>query len=141
MTARVTRADIIAAAEGWLGTPFRHQGRAKGVGCDCAGLLVGVGRELGLPVGDVGGYARQPDGASLRRHCERLAAPVPLAKARAADALLLRTGRHPGHLALLCPGGWIIHADGAIGRVVRTRLTHRWQRRVVAAYRFPGIED
>lgn len=136
-----TRADIVAAAEGWLGTPFRHQGRAKGVGCDCAGLLVGVGRELGLPVGDVQAYSRQPDGASLQRHLERLAVPVPLAKARAGDVLLLRIGRHPRHLALLCPGGWMIHAWSDAGAVVRTRLTDRWRRRIVAAYRFPGIED
>ncbi len=28
----------------WLGTPYRHQGRRKGVGCDCLGLVLGVWR-------------------------------------------------------------------------------------------------
>ena len=26
---------IVAAARGWIGTPYRHQGARKGVGCDC----------------------------------------------------------------------------------------------------------
>ena len=37
---------IIAAARGWLGTPYVHQASVKGVGCDCLGLLRGVWREL-----------------------------------------------------------------------------------------------
>ncbi len=39
-------AAIVAAARGWLGTPYRHQGALKGVGCDCLGLLRGVWREV-----------------------------------------------------------------------------------------------
>ena len=36
MTGRagVDRARIVAAARGWLGTPYRHQASVKGVGCD-----------------------------------------------------------------------------------------------------------
>lgn len=37
---------IIAAARGWIGTPYIHQASLKGVGCDCLGLLRGVWREL-----------------------------------------------------------------------------------------------
>jgi NlpC/P60 family putative phage cell wall peptidase len=37
---------IIAAARGWIGTPYHHQASVKGVGCDCLGLLRGVFREL-----------------------------------------------------------------------------------------------
>ena len=32
-------ARIVALAEGWIGTPYRHQGATKGVGCDCIGSL------------------------------------------------------------------------------------------------------
>jgi cell wall-associated NlpC family hydrolase len=38
---------IIAAARSWLGVPWRHQGRTR-QGVDCAGLVVLVGRGLGL---------------------------------------------------------------------------------------------
>jgi NlpC/P60 family putative phage cell wall peptidase len=39
-------AAIVAAARGWIGTPYQHQASLKGVGCDCLGLLRGVWREL-----------------------------------------------------------------------------------------------
>ena len=42
-----TRDEIVAAARGWIGTPYRHQGALKGVGCDCLGLILGAWRELG----------------------------------------------------------------------------------------------
>jgi cell wall-associated NlpC family hydrolase len=40
--------EVIKAARSWLGTPFAHQGRVKGVGGDCLGLLIGVAAELEL---------------------------------------------------------------------------------------------
>ncbi len=41
-----TRSDIIAAARGWLGTPYRHQASCRGVGSDCLGLIRGIWREV-----------------------------------------------------------------------------------------------
>lgn len=38
--------DIVAAARGWIGTPYRHQASMKSAGADCLGLLRGVWREL-----------------------------------------------------------------------------------------------
>lgn len=38
--------DIVAAARGWIGTPYRHQASVKGAGADCLGLLRGLWREL-----------------------------------------------------------------------------------------------
>ena len=40
------RDDIVAAARGWIGTPYRHQASLKGVGCDCLGLVRGVWRAV-----------------------------------------------------------------------------------------------
>ena len=33
---------VIAAARGWIGTPYLHQASLKGVGTDCLGLVRGV---------------------------------------------------------------------------------------------------
>ena len=38
--------DIVAAARGWIGTPYLHQASLKGVGSDCLGLVRGVWREV-----------------------------------------------------------------------------------------------
>lgn len=34
-----TRAGILADARSWIGTPYHHKGRVKGVGVDCGGLI------------------------------------------------------------------------------------------------------
>ena len=40
------RAEVVAAAQEWRGTPYRHQAATLGAGCDCLGLLRGVWRQL-----------------------------------------------------------------------------------------------
>ena len=42
----IERETIVAAARGWLGTPYHPQASVKGVGCDCLGLIFGLWREL-----------------------------------------------------------------------------------------------
>lgn len=39
---------IIKSARSWIGTPFKHQGRVKGLGTDCLGLIVGIAVECDL---------------------------------------------------------------------------------------------
>ena len=47
----------LIVARRFLGTPYRHQGSRRGVGCDCLGLLRGVWRELqGAEPEDPGPY-------------------------------------------------------------------------------------
>lgn len=43
-----TREAILAEARTWLGTPYHHQGRVKGVGVDCAMILCEVYHDVGL---------------------------------------------------------------------------------------------
>lgn len=42
------REKVIQEARSWLGTPYHHEGRVKGVGVDCAMLLVAVYHACGL---------------------------------------------------------------------------------------------
>ncbi|MDZ7822832.1 MAG: phage BR0599 family protein [Ahrensia sp.] len=39
--------EVVRAARSWIGTPYRHQGTLKHVGCDCLGLVLGSLSELG----------------------------------------------------------------------------------------------
>ena len=54
------RARVVAEALGWLGTPYHHHGRVRGVGVDCGMLLAEVYERAGV-VGrvDAGGYSPQ----------------------------------------------------------------------------------
>ena len=142
----VTRADVVAAARGWLDTPFHHQARLKGVGVDCAGLVIGVARELGLvaPDFDVSGYARQPDGVSLIGWCDQYMARVPQDQMQPGDVIVVAFDVDPQHLGILGDyrhGGLsIIQSLGVTARrVVETRLMFSSAMRYVAAYRLPGV--
>jgi cell wall-associated NlpC family hydrolase len=67
----IDRAEIVAVARSWLGTPWTHQGRLKNVGVDCGGLIIGVGKQLGILDFDTSAYGRIPDGQKLRALCDQ----------------------------------------------------------------------
>jgi len=136
----MTADQVVAAARGWLGVPFQHQGRSA-AGVDCAGLVICLGRELGaLPAGwDVNGYTRQPDG-SMFRHCAERLLP---SDAKPGAVALMRFAEEPQHLGILVPyrhGGLaIVHALQSAGRVIEHRLDRTWQGRIVRCFTFPGM--
>lgn len=134
-----TREQVLAEARSWLGTPFHHQGRLKGVGVDCIGLVVGVARALGMAATDRPGYARTPDGETLTAALDAQMRRIKAADA--GDVLLLRIRRLPQHVGFLGEGGTLIHAHSGADKVVETPMTDRWWERVVAAYRFIDMED
>lgn len=141
-------AAIVAAARGWIGTPYRHQASCRGVGADCLGLVRGIWREL---VGEEPERppAYSPDWAEATGEERLLAAamrhliPAPPRGAAPGDVLLFRM-RDAGpvkHAAILTscglPGGTIVHAWSGHA-VCETRLTDAWARRLAGVFRFPG---
>lgn len=141
------RKDIVAAARGWLGTPYRHQASRKGAGCDCLGLVRGVWRELVGPEPETPppytpDWAEATGEETLLAAARRHLAEVPPGAAGAGDVLVFRmaTGVPAKHCGILTGEGSLVHAYW--GRaVVETRMVPWWQRRVVAAFSFPGVED
>lgn len=145
----VTRADVVAEARTWIGTPYEHQHREKGLWVDCAGVLIGSARSLQLvaPDFDVKGYARRPDGVSLRAECDKWMTPVPLTQLKPGHALLLRFGDDPQHLGIVGDyrhGGLsLIHAWSMAvpPRVVEHRLMNTAVMRMLQGYALPGVTD
>jgi cell wall-associated NlpC family hydrolase len=129
-------AAFIAAARGLIGTPFKHRGRSD-AGTDCIGLV-----KLALQGRDTADerlYGRQPEPEGLRLRAtlrEHFGDPVPLA---AGCVVLMRWHALPNHVAIVADyihGGLsLIHADARVGRVVETRLSDPWPRRIIEAYR------
>lgn len=145
-----SRAAIVAAARGWLGTRWVHQGRLRGVGVDCVGLVIGAARDSGALDGatlqeievQIGAYGLRPDGRLLEL-CRRYLRPRPLQDIAAGDVLVLRFDADPQHLALLGDGPHgltLIHAAARLRRVVEHRLDELWRARAVAAFALP-VED
>ena len=142
--------DIVCHARSWLNTPFHHQARLKGVGCDCLGLIVGVVDEMGLK--DASGvllssydevtYSREPDGAYLTQKLTGLLEEVPIADARAGDLALFKVRENPQHLAILTnyEGGLgMIHSFAPSRRVVEHRLDDEWQSRLIKVFRWQQL--
>ncbi len=132
-------------AREYVGTPFHHQGRVKGVGVDCVGLVLCVARELGTvaPGWDVPGYSRYPDGVDLVRHLGEKLIKISESEMRPGDVVLVAFAKYPQHVGIVgdyVHGGLsIIHADGLRGKVLETRLMFTPAMRFVGAYRFPEV--
>ena len=137
----MTRADLIAEARRWIGTPFHHQARLRGVGADCIGLLVGAAQACGYgPIDVPTNYPATPVPAMLFAALERsgVVDPIPVEDAVAADVALFAVAGQPTHFGLLTDVGWI-HADISYG-VVEVPLDDKWRGRMLSAYRVRGLD-
>ncbi len=138
-----TRAEIIAEARTWKRTPWRHQGRLKGIACDCVGFIVGVPVALGIfpPEFDVNGYPRQGDWQKMKSVLDTYLDRVDPKRAMGGDVLWLRVGRIPQHLAILTFDGTIIHAVDPRRGVAEHILDARWLAAIVGVWSYRGLDD
>lgn len=138
-----TTEAIVAEALRWVGTPYRHQGSRRAVGCDCLGLVRGVwqavyGEEAERPGAYTMDWAESGGGEPLleaaRRHCVEVdRAP------RRGDLILFRwRATLPAkHAAIMTSGDSFVHAyEGAA--VVVSSLVPQWRRRVAGVFEFPA---
>ena len=146
---RRVRERALAAARGWLGTPYRHQASAKGQGADCLGLIRGVWREVigaepETPPPYAADWAETGGEETLLGAARRWLTEIPVAQARPGEVLLFRMSAEAAvkHCAVLSatdgPEPRIIHAYW--GRaVVESWMGPWWSRRCVAAFAWPEI--
>lgn len=143
---------VVAAARGWIGTPYRHQASCKGAGADCLGLVRGVWRELhGTEPAAVPPYSMdwsEPQGEErLWAAAGRYLVPLALRaggggpRLAAGDVILfrMRSGSVAKHLGIVGRAGAsasFIHAYSGHG-VVESALSAPWARRIVARFAFP----
>lgn len=135
---------VVELARSWIGTPYGHQGRTKGLLVDCAGVPVGVAIELGFQVEDLQAYSREPNPQKMQSYLDLNLDRVNKSEMQAGDVVWIRFLKQPQHLAILGDyehgGLTLIHAYNLVGtgKVVEHRLDEQWQNRIVAAWRFRG---
>ncbi|MBL8579012.1 MAG: C40 family peptidase [Mesorhizobium sp.] len=136
---------VVTEALSWIGTPYRHQGSRKGVGCDCIGLVMGVWRSVhGGPPELPGPYA--PDWAeasgeerlldAARRHFQE----KPRAWLGAGNLLLFRWRSHlpAKHAGILIGPDRFVHAYEGTA-VTASALVPQWRQRIAGVFAFPDI--
>lgn len=143
-----TGADIVAEARSWCGTKFHDQAALKGVGCDCIGLIRGVGKELGIPEADAfandsrfAGYARLSVPRLMILGCDSYLDRISIADALPGDIALASVEIEPQHFAFISSldPPRVIHAYIQAGRVVENIVDDFWRGHVLRMYRFRGI--
>lgn len=140
-----TLADtVVIEALAWIGTPYRHQGSRKGIGCDCLGLVRGVwravyGRELEHPGAYAADWSQTGEGDRLanaaRRHFRQKEVPA-LAPG---DVLLFRWRPNwpARHVGIAVGVDAFVHAYEGASAVTRSPLVPQWRRRIAAVFAFP----
>lgn len=137
--------DIVAAARGWIGTPYLHQASLRGVGTDCLGLVRGVWREV---MGDepeaapayVPGWAEMGGREALAEAARRHMAETPCTDYRAGDVLLFRWRPHlpAKHAGIAVSSTAMVHAQEQAA-VTEVALSGWWLRHLAFVFRFPGV--
>lgn len=133
----------VAEALRWVGTPYRHQGRRRGVGCDCLGLVVGVwGAVTGAEPEDPGWYA--PDWAeaggeerlllAARRLMREVTEPAP------GRVVLFRWRAHlpAKHAGIVVSAESFVHAYEGHAVAV-SPLVRQWRSRIAGVFAFPQL--
>jgi NlpC/P60 family putative phage cell wall peptidase len=134
---------VVKEALSWLGTPYRHQGSRKGVGCDCLGLVMGVWRTIHGKLPELPGpYASdwaEAGGeesllAAMRRHFREKQREDRLA----GDVLLFRWRPHlpAKHAGILVAPNVFVHAYQG-STVSLSELVPQWRRRIAGVFAFP----
>lgn len=146
----IARADIVAQARLWLGTPFQHQAHLRGVACDCIGLVAGVADELGMPEAAdwfadprFRGYGPLPLPEKLCAACDEYLDPIAVDQSLIGDILVMTYATDPMHFGLItatAPVPYLIHSSSLRGKVVEHCVDATWRNRVLGAYRYRGVE-
>lgn len=134
---------VVREALSWVGTPYRHQGRKKGVGCDCIGLVLGVWRAVYGSAPELPGpYA--PDWAeaggeeSLLAGIRRNFPEKAFRETTAGDLLIFRWRPHlpAKHAGILIEQDRFVHAYEGMA-VSLSALAPQWRRRIAGVFAFP----
>ncbi len=110
----MTRLEIVNEMRTWIATPWRHQGRTKGVGCDCLGVLVATAAAAGRLAPDVPqAYHRLPYKNLLQDTLDRFLDRIEFEEAKIADIILMTYEGHKlgAHAGILTP--WRHEGEGA----------------------------
>lgn len=146
-----TRDEIISEALTWVGTPYIKKGTPiKGKSSDCASLLLGVGKAVGIfsepsqmPPYQSNRHLFKTDQEYVAQLIAHGFTQINPKEAQAGDVVLFVMGNSQpaSHTAILVENDRMVHAWQTVRKVALNRFDERWRKRARYAFRFPGIES
>jgi cell wall-associated NlpC family hydrolase len=143
---------IVQTARTWLGTKFHHQGRIKRNkqnlgGCDCIGLIIGVGNELNIKPHNknLSDYDTVKYGRTHKRNQlnDSLSSCfTKTSKISRGTILVFQINPDLQHCAIVSEIKnliKIIHCDAKAKKVVENNISDSWLRKIIGIYNFPEI--
>jgi NlpC/P60 family putative phage cell wall peptidase len=147
----VTRTAIVQAALSWVGTPYHHKARVKGVGTDCIQFIVGVCIETGILTQEEA--AQVPMNYSPRWHLHENASvleqyirrygcqEITKEQAQPGDLVCFQFGRTTAHSGFLLSPYEFIHAlwEDPPACVTKQKISTDYKKRLRKAFVLPGV--
>lgn len=135
---------FISKAREWIGVNYHHQGASR-YGCDCIGLILGVGLELGVDWRsfDIPDRTERPNGNLMQAQIELVCGKPAFHPPQEGNLALFKIYNQPQHCGIISDLGYslgLIHADRSIGKVVECALSPMWESRLIAVYYIPCIK-
>jgi len=140
----VTREEIVAKAREYFGTRWTHKGRVKGVGVDCAGLVVCVYSELGFDVVDNLDYSGGDEIEMLLGTLRIQATERTVDEMKPGDVVVFRNTKYTltqpmlNHVGIVTADNSFIHSwsTPSAERVVETPFNRFWTSCIVGVFGF-----
>lgn len=132
--------ELIKECRTYLDVPWRHQGRSR-KGVDCVGFILIALKSVKIPMLEIRGYSRNPDGVALKAIMDKQPSLYEVsAPYKKGDIALLRIKREPQHVALLTESstsnlGMIHSYNGGEKKVVEHDFADYWREKIIAMYR------
>lgn len=137
---------VLAEAESWIGTPYRHGGSKRGVSCDCLGLVRGIWRELydkepETPPAYAPDWAEASKGEPMLEAAFRHLTARESSDPQPGDLLVFRWQPRVAakHLGIMAHDNRFIHAYEGHG-VLASALVPQWRKRIAGIFIFPEPE-
>jgi len=133
---------LISESRTYLGVPWIHQGRSR-KGVDCVGFILLSFAKLNIPIVEIKGYSRHPDGTKLKEVMDNQKSTRPLLpneEIKPGDVVLFKIRKEPQHVALVTDSSTydlgIIHSyNGGMKEVIEHDFAEYWKKKIIAVYR------
>ena len=143
------RQRIIAEALEWDGTPYQHQQRCRGAGCDCIGFPIGVCINVGLLSADIRvpyystqWHLHQKEELLIETAIKFGCTEKTKEQFLPGDLVFFKIGLACSHTGLLVSPTDFMHASCSDGKVLKRHFDRLWKERLAKRFfRLPGVDD